>query len=353
MPAIPGRVYTHNGSALVTKGVPDLPLDGDPPPPPPPPPVPPTAPTLSLAATTSTSVTLRWTAAGTPAAYPVTGYTVSSATAGGPPPPPPTTFTSTIKALGGLVHYYPLNATTQATDQQGSVNGTNTGGVTFSSAAATAGATFNGSNYLTFPDAPGFSLGGQASRGWSVVVFQTVLNWAEGTRGDGGYVHWMGKGGGGTQEWVFRHYFDPDTSGQSRAKRTSAYHYNPEGGQGTGSYFQDNDAAGVERMIVATMNTTTTSNPPNGSTGVSNGFGSSVPGGVWIYKNGVYREADGFQSGGGGVNIVPTNNNAPMRIGTRDMASFFIGRIRRVAFFNRQLTATEVSNLYAARNLSD
>src|SRR5215470_16539996 len=54
-----------------------------------------------------------------------------------------------------------------------------------------------------------------------------------------GYVHWMGKGEAGAQEWVFRMY--SKRNDEKRHNRISFYVFNPAGGEGIGSHF-DNEA---------------------------------------------------------------------------------------------------------------
>ena len=51
------------------------------------------------------------------------------------------------------------------------------------------------------------------------------------------YVHWLGKGQAGQQEWVFRIYSADNTVG--RANRISFYVFNLAGGLGVGSPYQD------------------------------------------------------------------------------------------------------------------
>lgn len=244
-----------------------------------------------------------------------------------------------ILALSGLTHYYVLDNVTQAVDQKGTLNGVVNGTVTFTAT----GAVFNGSagNYIQIPDHNDFSL--VTTDQLSIVVVHSVSDWASTSNTASGYVHWMGKGASSsTQEWTWRYYPSGDAT---RPKRTSAYHYSPadtlgNSHQGAGSYEQDNDAINVERMYVANFDRTTTS-------GVT-GAGSPYPGAVWLYKNGVLRDSDGFYNSGT-YNIAPGNTNSPVRIGTRDMASWQKGKISHVAFFNRKLTAAEISSLYAAR----
>jgi hypothetical protein len=44
--------------------------------------------------------------------------------------------------------------------------------------------------------------------------------------------------------------------------------------------------------------------------------------------------------------VTPTHGPAPLRIGTRDFGSFFLGAIREVRLWNRVLTTTEVNGLF-------
>jgi Concanavalin A-like lectin/glucanases superfamily len=51
-----------------------------------------------------------------------------------------------------------------------------------------------------------------------------------------GYVHWMGKGDIGEQEWTFRMYNETTTD---VPPPPSFYVFNPQPGKGVGSYFQE------------------------------------------------------------------------------------------------------------------
>jgi hypothetical protein len=232
---------------------------------------------------------------------------------------PPTTFRQAIKAIPGLTHYYPLDAANQARDVVGTVHGVNHG-ATFGAN----GATFNGYSYIELPDNNAFSAA--TTGAMTVVVFNTITNWKG--AGASEYVHWMGKGVGGAHEWTFRHYV-AGGSGEaaSRQYRTSFYHFNPAGGLGAGSYFQDPDGA-TERMVTGMVDRSNTQ----------------------MWKNGVLRDTDALS----GYSITPRNTTTPVRIGTRDMATgYMIGRLRRVAFYNRKLSAAELQTLYAARALPE
>lgn len=257
-----------------------------------------------------------------------------------------TGFIGYLQTIPGLLHYYPLDSTYNATDVIGGINGTVNGTVTFTST----GATFNGSsgNYISLGDSNDFSLASQASGGWTVMVAQSVSDWASTSNTSAGYVHWMGKGNGTAgQETVWRYY--PSSDG-SRPKRTSSYHYTPTDvlnnqHQGAGAFIQDDDANDVVRVLTSVFDKTTTS-------GIS-GAGSNFPGAVFLYKNGVYRDGWGFQGSATIYNIAPGNTTAPFNIGTRDSASWMKGKIRRLMFFNRKLQPNEISAIYANWGLAE
>jgi hypothetical protein len=64
-----------------------------------------------------------------------------------------------------------------------------------------------------------------------------------------------------------------------------------------------------------------------------------------MYKDGRLRDTDLLS----GYSIVPKNTTTPVRIGSRgDNTGFLVGKVRRVAFFNRVLTAPEMQKLATA-----
>lgn len=141
-----------------------------------------------------------------------------------------------------------------------------------------------------------------------------------------GYVYWVGKGTSSQQEWAFRMYQLGNT--ENRKNRCSCYAFNLTGGLGNGSYFQDDLVVGQWLMITGCWDATTVS----------------------IYKDGVLRDSDLLdQSATGGPTITPANGTAPLRIGTRDLGSYFQGGISRVAIWNRKLTGAEITGLQTAR----
>ncbi|SDR63936.1 Concanavalin A-like lectin/glucanases superfamily protein [Rhizobiales bacterium GAS113] len=161
-----------------------------------------------------------------------------------------------------------------------------------------------------------------------------------------GYVHWLGKGEGtgdsGQQEWVFRIYNrDHTTETPPRPNRISYYAFNPEGGEGVGSYFQDTLHKGRWIHVVGVADATR----------------------CYIYRDGRYRRCDTYRGPSEGpcpihyqpppndnlqLEIDPTAGTSPLRLGTRDGKSFFKGGISRVRIWNRALGASDVAALYSA-----
>lgn len=138
-------------------------------------------------------------------------------------------------------------------------------------------------------------------------------------QGGRGYVHWLGKGEAGRQEWTFRMYGADNTEG--RENRISFYLFNPTGGLGVGSYFQDPIQAGDWVHVV----------------------GSADGERTRIYRDGAPRDSDVYVD-----SIAPAGGTAPLRIGTRDFRSFFRGAVGEVRVWNRALTSVEIADLHTA-----
>ena len=138
-----------------------------------------------------------------------------------------------------------------------------------------------------------------------------------------GYVWWMGKGANNQQSWAARMYSYNNT--ETRFNRISGYAFNLTGGLGAGSYFQDNVIVGQWILYTLTINTVNLS--------------STYPTGyIKIFKNGIERDQDSLI----GYGVVMQNSTAPMRIGTRQLQSFFKGAIGKVAVFDYELTAKQI-----------
>jgi hypothetical protein len=169
--------------------------------------------------------------------------------------------------------------------------------------------------YIEIPSHPDFSVTTTGKLTISAWIAPATLTFPD-TEGTG-YVHWLGKGAQGQQEWTFRIYSQGNT--EHRENRISFYVFNPDGGIGIGSNFQDPIAPGEHIHVVATVDDRQTS----------------------IYRDGVRRDRDVYTG-----RIVPRAGNAPVRIGTRDFNSFFQGQIYGVRFWNRCLTDSEIADLF-------
>jgi hypothetical protein len=186
-------------------------------------------------------------------------------------------------------------------------------------------------DYIEIPDSSDFSVATTGQLTVSAWIRPDVLTFPiwQST----GYVHWMGKGEPGQREWVFRMYNEQTKDDPPRPNRISFYVFNLAGGQGIGSYFQEPVTPGEWMHVVGTADAERTS----------------------IYKNGEFKDCDRYTGSGPGPChsyspdrwIVPQRGNSPLRIGTRDLRSFFQGAIREVRIWNRALSADEVSALYA------
>jgi Concanavalin A-like lectin/glucanases superfamily len=186
-------------------------------------------------------------------------------------------------------------------------------------------------DYIEIPDSPDFSVTTAGQLTISAWIRPDVLTFpiAQST----GYVHWLGKGEPGQREWVFRMYNEQTTDHPPRPNRISFYVFNLAGGEGIGSHFQEPVTPGEWIHVVGTVDGQNTA----------------------IYKNGEFKDCDRYTgSDPGSCNtyapdrwITPQRGNAPLRIGTLDLKSFFLGAIREVRLWNRALTANEVSTLHA------
>ncbi|WP_299541418.1 LamG-like jellyroll fold domain-containing protein [uncultured Streptomyces sp.] len=146
-----------------------------------------------------------------------------------------------------------------------------------------------------------------------------------------GYVHWLGKVTYATVnqcEWTARIYSAANTEG--RANRVSGYAFNPPGGLGAGSYFQDTLHPGEWIHYALVINTA-----PDGP--------SYPTGYTKIYRDGRLRDQDALAD----YSIVPQDTTSPVRIGSTSLRSFFLGAIGKVAIYPRELTAERLNAHHA------
>jgi hypothetical protein len=202
-------------------------------------------------------------------------------------------------------------------------------------------------DYVEIPRAPALSPATTGALAISAWMRPDVLNFpvSEGS----GYVYWLGKGqisgDSGDQEYALRIYNRDDTREKPpRPNRMSGYLFNPSGGLGVGSYFQDELTAGAWIHVVFCVDGRATS----------------------IYRDGAFRKCDQYQPGGDSrcarhfdpgthvpLFIQPRPGSAPLRVGTKDAhSSFFAGAISRVRLWNRSLSASEIAKLYSNDELS-
>jgi hypothetical protein len=185
-------------------------------------------------------------------------------------------------------------------------------------------------DYIEIPDDVQFSVASTGQLTVSAWIRPDVLTFP--VFQSTGYVHWLGKGEAGQQEWVFRMYNQSTTDNPPRPNRISFYLFNAAGGEGIGSHFQEPVEAGEWIHVVGTANGEVTA----------------------IYKNGEFKDCDRYTGTGPGPChnyapdqwIAPTHGTAPLRIGTRDLESFFLGAIREVRIWGRALTAPEIAALH-------
>lgn len=203
--------------------------------------------------------------------------------------------------------------------------------VTCSPASAAEGfLVYNGTtSYAEIPSFPQLSVG---ASGLTIAVWMRpdVLTFAktQGSVANQQYVHWLGKGStaNGDEEWTFRMYSQTNPAGP-RANRISFYVFNPTGGLGCGSYFQDAVTPGqwIHVVGVVDANAQTTA----------------------IYKNGVLRYTNSYAG-----TITPMPGAEPMRFGTKDLISFFQGALGPVRVWNRALSSNEVAALFSSNTVA-
>jgi hypothetical protein len=222
-----------------------------------------------------------------------------------------------------LVGWWKLDG--NAKDELALNDGAIKGDVQFKKGIEGQAAYFNGKSYIEIPNDLRYS---PAATGQLTVSF-----WMNPSRFDfkgeaEGYVHFLAKQEWSDKpnyEWAFRLYNDTAVDDGLRAKRVSFYLFNLQGGQGVGSYFQDDIKANEWIYITGVVNGTHT----------------------LIYKDGIIRDADAYSPGLGGYKeIIPGQGTCPVRIGTADMASFFEGGIDELKIWNRALSPKEILQNY-------
>jgi hypothetical protein len=184
--------------------------------------------------------------------------------------------------------------------------------------------TFNGvNNYVEVPSSAVQSL---SNAGLTVAVWMRpdslMFSKTEGSLASQQYVHWFGKGQDAQQEWTFRMY--SLTQPGPRQNRISFYAFKLDGGRGCGSYFQDPIQPGQWLQVVGVVDQSVSK--------------------VSIYKNGQLRHSDSYAS----LSPAPQPGSAPLRIGSKDLTSYFQGAIGPIWIWNRPLSSSEVGALFSS-----
>jgi hypothetical protein len=174
---------------------------------------------------------------------------------------------------------------------------------------------FNGDgDYLEVPSASTFSVPRRGTLTIEAWIRPDTLEFP--VQEGEGFVYWAGKGEPGQYEYAGRMYSRTNTASPPRPNRISGYAFNLDGGLGSGSYFQDPVTAGTWIYVAILIG----------------------PEDVSIYKAAVLRKTTPLSQ----FNVTPEPGSAPLRIGTRDLNSFFKGAIGKVALYDKALTASQL-----------
>lgn len=205
---------------------------------------------------------------------------------------------------------------------------------------------FNGRNaYVEIPSIDDYSVSTTGELTVSVWMKPDTLDFTN-VEADHDYIHWLGKGetsgASGNQEWTFRMYNRDDSlDSPPRPNRISFYLFNPPGGLGVGSYVQVPVHRGRWIHVVSVADRSRT----------------------FFYKDGQKIRCDTYRGPQQGpcpihyqdppknriqLVIEPQPGPAPLRLGTKDFGSFFEGGLTRLRLWSRALSASEISDLYAA-----
>jgi hypothetical protein len=207
-------------------------------------------------------------------------------------------------------------------------------------------AVFNGATeYLTVPSNASLSISTTGNLTWEIWIKPTVLEFPNQNFPDN-YVDVMGKcqdysGPPPDCEWESRMY--STTTGEGRPNRMSAYVFNLGAGLGSAADWQPvNNLIHANQWYHIVGEYTTTSTP--------SGCGTSFPGGINIWVNGVEWNMASHSPTGcmSQYNVAPQAGPSPLNIGTMAFDSWFDGGIGKVAIYNYLLSPTQITNHYKA-----
>jgi hypothetical protein len=190
-------------------------------------------------------------------------------------------------------------------------------------------ASFNGVNqYLQVPSASALSVPHAGCLTVEAWVRPATLQFRH--EEGAGYVYLLGKGVPGKYEYALRMYSHSNADTPERPNRLSAYAFNLAGGLGSGSYFQDAVSVSSWIMVAFVIDAESSSAWPYGY--------------VAIYRDGELRGQVSLSQ----YHVRPKASNAPFRVATRDMDSYFQGAIAKVAIYDYALSGADISETYGA-----
>ena len=132
-----------------------------------------------------------------------------------------------------------------------------------------------------------------------------------------GYVYTMGKGDPGAHEWYTRMY--SEANAESRPNRISGYAFNPAGGLGAGSYFEDTvEDVRVDPCRPVINSVARSAQYPPENSRITGTAGRATP-----TRRGLQHR--------------PQSRGAPLRIGTAT-STVLQGRHRQLAFIQREVS---------------
>jgi hypothetical protein len=191
----------------------------------------------------------------------------------------------------------------------------------------------DGKAYVEIPDDAAFSQP-TSGKGLTVEVWMRPDRFDfPGVASDKEYIHWLGKGENGKQEWGFRLY---NQDHPKFPKYVSAYIWNLGGGEGAGAHLLGPLNAGQWVHIVGCFEPgNSATRPAAGVRSYKNGqFQQGPPDATTLYKHPPRWQVD------------PADGDAPLRIGLRDGDQSLLGAIDEVAIYPRVLTAAEIERHY-------
>jgi hypothetical protein len=196
------------------------------------------------------------------------------------------------------------------------------------------------SQYVSVPSHASFSISTTGNLTWEAWIRPDELQFPNDTNG---YVNWMGKCAGFSQncEWEARMY--ATENGEDRCNRISAYVFNQTAGLGSAADWQPECGlieAGSWYHVVGEY---TTESEPNDCQNAD-----QYPGSIEIWVNGVKWDHGSHGQTGcmSQYDVIPGAYDSPLNIGTMAEDGWFPGAIGKVAIYDKLLPESDVLEHY-------